>query len=143
MSERKEKEEVKVNGFNGFSKVFKGLSGLARENYLSSLKTTLSSWEENQKFANAQVEQFLTIHKEYIEQLKATSEKYLPKEIASFWNSIYINGNFDRLADIQRDYINLVRNASEKFTKDAVSLTQKTADKAFSVSEEFLNLFRV
>lgn len=143
MSERKANEEVRVNGFNGFSTVFKDLSGLVRENYSSSLKTTLSFWEENQKFANAQVEQFLTIHKDYIEQLKATSGKFLPKEIASFYNGIYINGNFDRLADVQRDYINLVRNASEKFTKDAVSLIQKTADKAFSVFEEYLKLFRV
>ena len=67
MSERKANEEVRVDGSNGFSTVFKVLSGLVRENYSSGLKTTLSFWEENQRFANAQVEQFLTIHKDYID----------------------------------------------------------------------------
>ena len=138
MAERKEKEEVKVADF---TEIFKGLSGLVRENYLSNLKITLSLWEENQKFANAQIDQFLATHKEYAEQLKAATEKFLPKEVVSFWNSGYskvFDGNFDRLTEVQREYINLARSASEKFTKEAMNLTQKTAEKAFSVFEEYL-----
>jgi hypothetical protein len=138
MAERKEKEEVKVADF---TEIFKGLSGLVRENYLSNLKITLSLWEENQKFANAQIDQFLATHKEYAEQLKAATEKFLPKEVVSFWNSGYskvFDGNFDRLTEVQREYINLARSASEKFTKEAINLTQKTAEKAFSVFEEYL-----
>jgi hypothetical protein len=138
MSERKEKEGVKVSDFK---EVFKDLSGLVKENYLSNLKLALSLWEENQKFANAQIEQFLTTQKEYTEQLKATSEKFLPKEVSGLWNGNYLkafDGNFDRLSGVQRDYINLVRSVSEKFTKEAASLTQKTAERAFSVFEEYL-----
>ncbi len=140
MAERKEKEEVRVADF---TEVFKGLSGLVKDNYLSNLKIALSLWEENQKFANAQIDQFLATQKEYVEQVKAATEKFLPKEVASFWNSGYskvFDGNFDRLTEVQKEYISLARSASERFTKEAINLTQKTAEKAFSVFEEYLGL---
>lgn len=138
MAERKEKEEVKVADF---TEVLKGLNGLVKENYLSNLKIALSLLEENQKFANAQIDQFLATQKEYTEQIKAATEKFLPKEVVSFWNSSYsrvFDGNLERLAEVQREYINLARGASERFTKEAIHLTQKTAEKAFSVFEEYL-----
>lgn len=138
MAERKEKEEVKVADF---TEVLKGLNGLVKENYLSNLKIALSLLEENQKFANAQIDQFLATQKEYTEQIKAATEKFLPKEVVSFWNSSYsrvFDGNLERLAEVQREYINLARGASERFTREAIHLTQKTAEKAFSVFEEYL-----
>ena len=136
MAERKEKEEVKVADF---TEIFKGLSGLVKDKYLSNLKIALSLWEENQKFANAQIDQFLANQKEYAEQIKATTEKFLPKEVVSFWNSNKaFDGNFDRLAEVQREYINLARSTSEKFTREAINLTQKTAEKTFSVFDEYL-----
>ena len=138
MAERKEKEEVKVADF---TEVLKGLSGLVKENYLSNLKIALSPLEENQKFANAQIDQFLATQKEYAEQIKAATEKFLPKEVVSFWNSGYsrvFDGNLERLTEVQREYINLARGASERFTREAIHLTQKTAEKAFSVFEEYL-----
>ncbi|MER3445908.1 MAG: hypothetical protein C4291_03300 [Candidatus Dadabacteria bacterium] len=138
MAERKEKEEAKVADF---TEVFKGLSGLVKDNYLSNLKIVLSIWEENQRLANAQIDHFLTTQKEYAEQLKAASERFLPKEVVSFWNGGYskvLYGNFDRLAEIQREYINLARSTSERFTKEAINLSQKTAEKTFSVFEEYL-----
>jgi hypothetical protein len=138
MAERKEKEEVKVADF---TEVLKGLSGLVKENYLSNLKIAISLLEENQKFANAQIDQFLDAQKEYVEQIKAASERIFPKEVVNFWNSGYsrvFDGNLDRLAEVQREYINLARGASERFTKEAIHLTQKTVEKAFSVFEEYL-----
>ena len=138
MAERKEKEEVRVADF---TEVFKGLSGLVKENYLSNLKITLSLWEENLKFANAQIDQFLATQKEYAEQVKASTEKFFPKEVVSFWNNSYskvLDGNFGRLAEVQKEYINLARSASERFTKESINLTQKTAEKAFTVFEEYL-----
>src|SRR5919108_1944246 len=137
MAERKEKEEVRVGDF---TEVFKGLSGLVKDNYLSNLKITLSLWEENQRFANAQIDQFLATQKEYAEQIKAAAERFVPKEVVSFWNNSYskvLDGNFDRLAEVQREYINLARSASEKFTREAIALTQKTAEKAFSVFDDY------
>jgi hypothetical protein len=138
MVERKEKEEVRVADFN---EVFKGLSGLVKENYLSNLKIALSLWEENMKFANAQIDQFLATQREYAEQVKAATEKFFPKEVVSFWNNSYskvLDGSFDRVAEVQKEYINLARSASERFTKESINLTQKTAEKAFSVFEEYL-----
>jgi hypothetical protein len=138
MAERKEKEEVRVADF---TEVFKGLSGLVKENYLSNLKIALSLWEENLKFANAQIDQFLATQKEYAEQVKASTEKFFPKEVVSFWNNSYskvLDGSFDRLAEVQKEYINLARSASGRFTKESINLTQKTAEKAFSVFEEYL-----
>ncbi len=138
MVERKEKEEVRVADF---TEVFKGLSGLVKENYLSNLKIALSLWEENMKFANAQIDQFLATHREYAEQVKAATEKFFPKEVVSFWNNSYskvLDGSFDRVAEVQKEYINLARSASERFTKESINLTQKTAEKAFSVFEEYL-----
>jgi hypothetical protein len=142
MPERKEKKETKVNDF---TEAFHRLTGLVRENYLLRLEFGLSFLEESQKLADAQVEQFLATQKDYAEQAKATFERF-PREAASFWNDSYLkslNGNFDRLSGIQRDYINLVRNISEKFAKDTVRLTQKTAEKAFSPFEEYLRPFQI
>jgi predicted nucleic acid-binding Zn-ribbon protein len=142
MVEKKEKEEVRVADF---TEVFKGLGGFIKESYLSNLNIALSLWEENRKFANARIDQFLATQKEYAEQLKAASERFLPKEAVSFWNGNYktFDVNFERLAEVQRDYINLVRSVSEKFAKETVSLTQKTTEKAFSAFEEYLRFIGV
>lgn len=144
MSKRKEKEEVRVNGFtkeevvNGYTEVFEDLTGLARENYLSSLKFSLSIWEESMRLAaDAQVSQFFAIQKMYAEQVKAVFERFT-EQTTSFWNGIFsraFDGNFDRLTSTQKDYINLVRGASAKVTKEAVNITEKTAEKAFSASK--------
>lgn len=145
MSERKNKEEVRVNGYtkeevvNSFTEVFEGLTGLARENYLSSLKFSLSIWKESMRLAaDAQVSQFFAIQKMYAEQAKGAFERFT-EQTASFWNGIFsraFDGNFDRLTSAQKDYINLVRGATEKVTKEAVNLTEKTAEKAFSASKK-------
>jgi predicted nucleic acid-binding Zn-ribbon protein len=140
MAERKEKEEVKVADF---TEVFKDLSGLVKDNYLSNLKIALSIWEENQKFANAQIDHFLATQKEYAEQIKAASERFLPKEVFGFWDSSYkaFEGNFNRIIGAQRDYINLVKNVSERLAKNTLSLTQKTAERAFLGFDEYLKFF--
>ncbi len=132
MSEKK--KEVKVEEFSEF---FKGISGLAKENYLSSIDVALSLWEENQKLVNAQIEQFFTVQKGYTEQIKSTFDKF-SKDVPGF----QLNGNLDRITSAQRDYINLVKNASDKVTKGWLNLTQKATEKAFSAFEENLNLFK-
>ena len=134
MAEKKKEVEVKVEDFSDF---VKGLSGLVKENYLSGLELSLSLWEENQKFVNAQLEQLFTAQKEYAAQLKSNLEK-LPKEFPHF----YFDGNFDRLTNAQKEYIKLVRNVSDKLAKDFINLTQKATEKAFSAFEDHLNLFK-
>jgi len=134
MAEKKKEVEAKVEDF---SEIVKGLSGLVKDNYLSGLEFTLSLWEENQKFVNAQIEQFFKVQKGYTDQLQSAFEK-LPKEFPNF----YSNGNLERLTSAQREYVNLVRNVSDKLTKDLLNLTHKAAEKAFAAFEEHLNLFK-
>ncbi|HEX9830911.1 MAG TPA: hypothetical protein VGA94_04415 [Thermodesulfobacteriota bacterium] len=128
------KKEVKVEDFSEF---FKGVSGLVKENYLSSINVALSLWEENQKFVNSQIEQIFTIQREYTEQLKSTVEKY-SKDAPGF----NINGNLDRVTSAQREYISLLKSVSDKATKDWLNLTQKATERAFSAFEENLSLFK-
>ncbi len=142
MAEKREKEEVKVSDF---TENFKSLAGLVRENYLANLKLFLSLWEDNIKFANAQFEQNLLTQKGYADQLRGILEMF-SGQTAGFWNGSQqkaFDGTVERISGIQKQYVNLVRNASEKFTKETVSLSQKTADKAFSFFEEYLNLLKV
>jgi membrane-associated HD superfamily phosphohydrolase len=137
MAEKKKEVEVKEVKVEDFNEFFKGVTGLVKENYLSSINVALSLWEENQKLVNAQVEQFFTVQKEYTEQIKSAFEKY-SKEVPG----VHLNGNLDRITSAQREYINLVKNVSDKVTKDWLSLTQKATEKAFSAFEEHLNLFK-
>ncbi len=142
MAEKREKEEVKVSDLTDN---FKSLAGLVRENYLANLKLFLSLWEDNIKFANAQFEQNLLIQKGYADQLKGILEKF-SGQTAGFWNGSQqkaFDSTVERISGIQKQYVNLVRNASERLAKDTVSLSQKTADKAFSFFEEYLNLLKV
>ena len=128
------KKEVKVEDF---SELVKGIGGLVKDSYLSGLEFTLSLWEENQRFIDSQIEQFFKVQKGYIEQLQSALER-LPKDFPS----LYPNGNLDRLTSAQREYVKLVRNVSDKFTKDLLNLTHKAAEKAFAAFEESLNLFK-
>jgi hypothetical protein len=128
------KKEVKVEDFSEF---FKDVSGLVKENYLSSINVALSLWEENQKFVNSQIEQLFTIQREYAEQLKATVEKYSKNTPGS-----NLNGNLDRITSAQREYVSLLKSVSDKATKDWISLTQKVTERAFSAFEENLRLFK-
>lgn len=138
MSDAKTKREVKADDFIDY---FKGFSDLAKENYNVGLKATLSLWEENQKFANAQLDHFFSIQKEYADQLKAGLQK-LPNEVSALWGNNYLNGNLDRVTSAQRDYVDSVRKFSDKFTKDALNVSQKTAEKTLSVFEEYASLFK-
>src|SRR3990172_4358694 len=63
----------------------------------------------------------------------------------SLWdgNPKAINGQVDRLVAFQKDYVDSVRKVSDKFTKEALNLTQKNVEKAFSLIDDYIGLFRV
>jgi hypothetical protein len=138
MAEPKVKKEAKSDDFVDF---FKSLNELAKENYDLGVKTTVSLWEESQKFANAQLDHFFNIQREYVDQVKANIQRF-PNEAAIFWNNSYLNGNYERITSAQRDYVNTVRRISEKFTKEALNLSQKGTEKTLSVFEDYMNLFK-
>lgn len=65
----------------------------------------------------------------------------------SFWEESrrVTSRNVDRLKELQRDYMSLLKTASE-FTNDAsnvLNLSRKIAQRNLSVFEGYLNLFRV
>ncbi|HEX3036393.1 MAG TPA: hypothetical protein VHT73_14950 [Thermodesulfobacteriota bacterium] len=138
MAETKVRKEANATDFVDF---FKSLNELMKENYDLGVKTSMALWEESQKFANAQLDHFFNIQREYTNQMKANLQR-LPNEVSIFWNNNYLNGNYERITGAQRDYINSVRKVSEKFTKEALNLSQKTTEKTLSALEDYMNLFK-
>lgn len=138
MAETKVRKEANTTDFVDF---FKLLNELTKENYDLGVKTSMALWEESQKFANAQLDHFFNIQREYTNQMKANLQR-LPNEVSIFWNNNYLNGNYERITGAQRDYINSVRKVSEKFTKEALNLSQKTTEKTLSALEDYMNLFK-
>ena len=138
MAEPKVNKEANPVDFIDF---FKSLNELARENYDLGIKTAMALWDESLKFANAQLDHFFNIQREYTDRVKANVQRF-PNEAAIFWNNSYLNGNYDRITSAQRDYVNIVRQISEKFTKEALSLSQKSTEKTLSVFEDYISLFK-
>ncbi|MER3447669.1 MAG: hypothetical protein C4291_12915 [Candidatus Dadabacteria bacterium] len=128
----------------GFTETIKELTGLVRESYLNGVEFALSLWEENLKVLNTQIDQWLNLQRDYI---KAKREYYerIPKELVPFWNgnSKAINDEINRLVAFQKNHIESVRSISDRLTKETLSLTKKNVEKAFSLFDDYLNLFRV
>ena len=95
-------------------------------------------WEENQKVLNAQVEQWLNLQQEFIKAGREFSDKF-PKELATFSNG----NSVDRFVTIQKEYVESARKVSDKFTKETHNLAQKNVEKAFSLIDDYIGLFRV
>ncbi|MBI2488001.1 MAG: hypothetical protein HYW01_13880 [Deltaproteobacteria bacterium] len=137
MAETKETFKVK-----DLTETVKGLTGLVKENYLNGVELALSVWAENLKVLDNQVDQLFNFQQEYIKAGKEFQKK-LPKEAGTFLdgNSKVID-EFDRLVTFQKDYVKSVRSISDKFRKETVNLTQKNVEKAFSLVDDYLNLFK-
>ncbi len=129
------KEEIKVGDF---TEVFKELSGLVKENYLLGFETIASLIEENQKFVNSQLDQYLSLQKEFADSIKAAYEG-LPKG----FNGLPFSSNFDHLTEVQREYVGLVRNLYDKFSKNSLTLTQKATENAFKALDNCIRLFNI
>jgi hypothetical protein len=67
MSEAKSKEEKRtVKVVEDFTDEVEQTTGFVRENYIKSFKLPISLWEENLKFLNTQIEQWLSFQQDYI-----------------------------------------------------------------------------
>ena len=143
MAEKKEtyKEPYKVKDIKDS---VKSSNGMVRENYLNSLNLAFSIWEENVKVVNAQVDQLLSARDEYSKSVKEFYSK-LPKELFPFDGEgpKTLEEGTDRVVNFQNEYIDSVRGISDKFAKEARSLTQKNVEKAFSLVDEYLNAFKI
>ncbi len=134
------KETLKVRDL---SETVRGITGLVKENYLNGVEFALSLWEENLKVLNTQVDHWLNVKKNYINSVRELYEKS-PKEVVPFWNgnSKVINDEVDRLVVFQKDYTESVRSISDRFTKETLNLTKKNVEKALSLFDDYLNVFR-
>jgi gas vesicle protein len=139
MAVRKETQKVK-----DFAETVKEVTGQVKENYLNGLEFTLSLWEENLKVLNAQVDQWLDLQQELIGAGREFYDRF-PKEISPFsnGNSKTINGQINRLVAFQKDYVESVRKASDKLTKETLNLAEKNIEKAFSLVDDYISLFKV
>ncbi len=121
-----------------FTNVLKGPTGFVRENYLSSFKLPISLWEDNLKFLNTQVEQWVNFQQNYINAVIKFYDE-LPSRDA---NSEDTNGHFKYPLALQKSYIDSVRSTLDSFTKKNLDLIQKNIEKTSSLFDSYLNLFR-
>lgn len=132
MAETKEAFKVK-----DFTDTVKGITGLVKENYLNGVDLYFSLWAENMKVLDSQLDQWLNVQQEYIKAGKEAYEK-LPKEFVAYSKA----DSAERFLALQKDYVATVKKVSDKFTKDTLNLAHKNTEKAFSLFDDYLNLFR-
>jgi hypothetical protein len=132
MPATKETQKVK-----DFTESIKGITGLVKENYLNGVEFALSLWEENLKVLNAQVDQWLNFQQEFIKSGRDLYDKF-PKELALFSKG----GSVDHFATLQKGYVESVRKVSDKFTKETLNLAEKNVEIAFSIIDDYMDLFR-
>ena len=110
-----------------------------RENYINSFKLPIVLWEENLKFLNAQMEQWLSFQQDYIDAIRQFYDTFPGR-----------NGNLEETDSyfkyplaLQKSYIDSVRSTLDSFTKNNLDLIQKNLEKASSLFDSYFNLFRV
>ena len=134
MSSKKEAPKVVAD----FTDVVEETTGFVRENYIKSFKLPISLWEENLRFLNTQVEQWLNFQRDYIDAVMEFYDKF------PGWNGNPkgTDNYFKYPLALQKSYIDSVRSTLDDFTKQNLNLIQKNIEKASSLFESYLNLFR-
>ena len=134
MSSKKEAPKVVAD----FTDVVEETTGFVRENYIKSFKLPISLWEENLRFLNTQVEQWLNFQRDYIDAVMEFYGKF------PGWNGNPkgTDNYFKYPLALQKSYIDSVRSTLDDFTKQNLNLIQKNIEKASSLFESYLNLFR-
>jgi uncharacterized protein YnzC (UPF0291/DUF896 family) len=114
-------------------------TGFVRENYIKSFKLPISLWEENLKFLNTQIEQWLSFQQDYINSVTEFYGKFPD------WNGNSKNTDsyFKYPLALQKNYIDSVRATLDSFTKQNLELIQKNIEKGSSLFDSYFNLFRV
>jgi hypothetical protein len=135
----KRKEAPKVKDSTDEDSVVEETTGFVRENYIKSFKLPISLWEDNLKFLNTQVEQWLSFQQDYINSVIEFYDKF------PGWNGNSKNTDsyFKYPLALQKSYIDSVRSTLDGFTKKNLDLIQKNIEKASSLFDSYFNLFRV
>ncbi len=109
-----------------------------RENFINSFKLPIVLWEQNLKFLNAQMEQWLSFRQDYIESVRQFYDKF-PGRIGNLEET---DSYFKYPLALQKSYVDSVRNIIDNFTKNNLELIQKNIEKASSLFDSYFNLFR-
>ena len=114
-------------------------TGFIRENYIKSFKLPISLWEENLRFLNTQIEQWLSFQQDYINSVIEFYDRF------PGWNrhSKDTGNYFKYPLALQKSYIDSARSNLDNFTKQNLDLIQKNIEKASSFFDSYFNLFRV
>lgn len=124
----KEKEKV-----GDFEENVKTLQGAVKENVELGLETYLTLVEQGQKFANAQIDEFIALEDGY---LKKIEESY-GEVFKNIPGAVNVPLNFDKIVDAQKSYVKFVRSTSDQLTKNTVNLVQKATENVLSTLEGF------
>ncbi len=109
-----------------------------RENYIKSFRLPISLWEENLKFLNTQIEQWLSFQQDYIDSVIEFYDKF------PGWNGNFkeTDGYFKYPLALQKGYIDSVRSILDSFTTKNLNLIQNNIEQASSLFDSYFNLFR-
>ena len=114
-----------------FKEFYKGLNGLVKDNVVVGFEAVNTLVEEKQKIADSQLDYVLTVEKDIAKNIKEAL-----KDVPN--NNIFITG-LETVAAAQKEYFDLARAYSEKLTKSALELTQKSTEKALASFDEIIN----
>ncbi len=114
-------------------------TGFVRENYIKSFKLPMSLWEENLKFLNTHIEQWLSFQQDYNKAVMEFYDKFPGLNENSENKDIY----FKYPLALQKSYIDSVRATLDSFTKQNLNLIHKNIEKASSLFNSYFDLFRV
>jgi hypothetical protein len=110
-----------------------------RENFINSFKLPIVLWEQNLKFLNAQMEQWLSFQQDYIESVRQFYDNFPGR----YENLEQTDSYFKYPLALQKSYVDSVRNILDNFTKYNLDLIQKNIENASSLFDSYFNLFRV
>ncbi|SRR5579884_297519 len=115
------------------------IAEFVRENFIKSFKLPIHLWEENLRFLNAQIEQWLGFQQDYNDAVKEFYEKF------PGWNrNLKETDNYFKYPlALPRSYIDSVRITLDDFTRKNLNLIQKNIEKASSLFDSYFNLFRI
>jgi hypothetical protein len=139
MSEAKSKEEKRtLQVVDDFTDEVEQTTGFVRENYIKTFKLPISLWEENLKFLNTQIEQWLNFQQDYINSVREFYDDF------PGWhgNSKNTDSYFKYPLALQKGYLESVRNTLDGFTNKNLDQIQKNIEKASSLFDSYFNLFR-
>jgi hypothetical protein len=114
-------------------------TGFVRGNYIRSFKLPISLWENNLRFLNTQIEQWLSFQQDYINAVR----EFYDKSPGWNGNSKNTDSYFKYPLALEKNYIDSVRRTLDGFTKKNLDVIHKNIEKASSLFDSYFDLFRV